>query len=147
VELDPLSHALHSNLGVTERDLGRLDEAEASLRRALALEPGFVFGHYNLGHVLFLQARYGTAIEAFEKAQALDPKHSPRQALLLAATRLASGDLEGARRDYDSVFSRLEGPMRRDMRTVAEWDLKQLAERCGVTEELKEAARLLRALG
>jgi tetratricopeptide (TPR) repeat protein len=147
VELDPSSHALHSNLGVAERDLGRLEEAEASFRRALGLEPGFVFGHYNLGHVLFLQGRYALAIEAFEKAQALDLSRSPRQALLLALTRLASGDLDGARRDYQSVFSRLEGPMKKDLRTVAEWDLKQLAQRCGVTDALKEAAGLLRALG
>jgi tetratricopeptide (TPR) repeat protein len=147
VELDPLSYALHSNLGVTERDLGRLEEAEASFRRALALEPAFVFGHYNLGHVLFLQARYELAIAAFEKAQTLDASRSPRQALLLALTRLASGDLEGARRDYQSVFSRLEGPMKKDMRTVAEWDLKQLAQRSGVTDGLKAAAGLLRTLG
>ena len=68
------------------------------------------------------------------------------KALLLALTRLASGDFEGARRDYESVFSRLEGPMRKDMRTVAEWDLKQLVQRRGVIDDLKEAAGLLRAL-
>ena len=58
-----------------------------------------------------------------------------------------SGDLAGARRDYESVFEHLEGPMKKDMRTVAEWDLKQLAQRSGVTDALKDAAGFLRALG
>ena len=146
VELDPLSHALHSNLGVAYRDQRRLDEAEAEFLKALALAPDFVFGHYNLARVQFLQGRYGEAIESFEQAQSLSPAGSPRQRLLLAVTRLASGDVEGAFVDYRNVFERLEGQMKLEMRTVAEWDLKELALRVGVTPSLKEAAALLQSL-
>lgn len=146
VELDPENAALHSNLGVSCRDQGRLSEAEEHLRRAVELDPDFVFGHYNLAHTLFLAQRYAEAIATFEKAQSLDRGRSPRQALLLACARLASGDLPGAHRDYRGVFERLPESSRRDHLVLAEWDLKQLAQRTGVTHELKETAGLLRSL-
>jgi tetratricopeptide (TPR) repeat protein len=147
VELDPENAALHSNLGVAYRDHGRLSEAETGFRRALELDPDFVFGHYNLAHTLFLAARYAEAIEAFEKAQSMDRTRSTRQALLLACARLASGDIAGAHREYREVFGRLPESSRKDHRAVAEWDLKRLAQRTGVTTELQETASLLRALG
>jgi Flp pilus assembly protein TadD len=145
VELDPMSHALRSNLGVTYRDRGELDRAEKECSRAVEMAPDFVFGHYNLAHVYFLQGRYAEAIGAFERARSMDKNRSPRQGLLLAATRLAGGDVEGALRDYRSVFDAVNAQMRRDMRTVAEWDLKQLATRTGVSPSLKQAVSLIRS--
>ena len=146
VALDPLSHPLHSNLGVTYRDQGKLAEAETAFRRALQLTPDFVFGHYNLASVQYLSGRYHDAIASFEKAQSLHNRGSPRQSLMLAVTRLASGNIDDALNDYRGIFSHLEGQMKVEMRTVAEWDLKQLAQRTGVTPALKEAASLLRSL-
>lgn len=145
-DLDPLSHSLASNLGVTLRDLGRLEEAENAFRRALALAPDFVFGHYNLANAVYLQGRHREAVGLFEKAQAMDPSGSDRQRLLLAAARLAAGDLEGALRDYRTVFDSLEGQMRMDMRTVAQWDLRRLAERTAVNADLKRAVELVRSV-
>ncbi len=147
VELDPENAALQSNLGVSYRDQGRLSEAETRFRRALELDPDFVFGHYNLAHTLFLAGRYPEAIEVFEKAQSMDRTRSTRQALLLACARLASGDVGGAHREYREVFERLAESSRKDHRAVAEWDLKQLAQRTGFKPGLKETAALLRALG
>ncbi len=146
VALDPESAPLHSNLGVVYRDQGRLREAEKCFRRAVEIDPGFVFGHYNLAHSLFLEERYPEAIETFEKAQSLDGGRSPRQALLLACARLASGDLPGAHRDYRQVFERLPESARREHRAVAEWDLQQLAQKTGATPALREAAGLLRTI-
>ncbi|HEY7697028.1 MAG TPA: tetratricopeptide repeat protein [Vicinamibacteria bacterium] len=146
VELDPENAPLHSNLGVTYRDQGRLAEAESQFRCALELDPEFVFGHYNLAHTLFLAERYEEAIETFERAQSMDRSRSSRQALLLACARLASGDVSGAHRDYREVFEHLPEPSRKDHRAVAEWDLKQLSQRKGLTPELEETASLLRAL-
>ena len=145
--LDPLSHALHSNLGVTYRDQGLLDEAAAAFEHVLSLAPYFVFGHYNLAGVRYLKGRYDEAVACFEKARSMDASRSPRQGLVLALTRLASGDTEGALRDYRDVFGRLDASMKRDMRKVAEWDLKMLARSHGVNAALKEAASLLRTLG
>ena len=144
--LDPLSHSLASNLGVTLRDLGRLPEAERAFRWTLELAPDFVFGHYNLANAVYLQGRHREAVGLFEKAQAMDPSGSDRQRLLLAAARLAAGDVEEALRDYRGVFDSLEGQMRLDMRTVAQWDLRRLAERTGVSPGLKRAAELVRAV-
>jgi Flp pilus assembly protein TadD len=146
VALDPENAPLLSNLGVTLRDQGRYPEAESPLRRALELDPDFVFGHYNLAHTLFLAGRYPEAIETFVKAQSLDRGRSTRQALLLACARLASGDAEGAHREYRDVFARLSEPARREHRAVAEWDMKELARRTGITPGLREAASLLRSL-
>ena len=94
-----------------------------------------------------MEGRYDDAIACFEKALSMDDSRSPRQSLMLALTRLAAGDTEGALRDYRSVFARLDETMKRDMRKVAEWDLEQLALSQGVRPALKEAASLLRTLG
>ena len=144
--LDPLSHSLASNLGVTLRDLGRLGEAETAFRRALELAPDFVFGHYNLANAVYLQGRHREAVGLFEKAQTMDPSGSDRQRLLLAAARLAAGDVDRALNDYRAVFDSLEGQMRLDMRTVAQWDLRRLAERTGVSPGLKRAAEFVRSV-
>jgi tetratricopeptide (TPR) repeat protein len=146
LDLDPANAALHSNLGVACRDRGSLSEAEALFRRALELDPGFVFGHYNLAHMLFLAGRYGEAIERFEQAQSMDRTRSSRQALLLACARLAAGDAAGAQRDYREVFGRLPETARKDHRAVAEWDLKQLAQRAGVGPGLEETLGVVRSL-
>lgn len=143
-ELDPLHHAPSSNLGVTLRDLGRLEEAEAAFRRALELAPDFVFGRYNLAGVVYLRGRHREAVTLFEEARAKDPSGSARQRLLLAAARLAAGDEAGALAEYEGTFASLDGRMREDMRTVAEWDLKNLARRVGVSPGLRRAADLLK---
>ncbi|MCY3746890.1 MAG: hypothetical protein OXH05_11735 [Acidobacteria bacterium] len=77
----------------------------------------------------------------------MDPSGSDRQRLLLAAARLAAGDVEEALRDYRAVFDSLEGQMRMEMRTVAQWDLRRLAERTGISPDLKRASELVRAVG
>lgn len=143
-DLDPLSHAPVSNLGVTLRDLGRLEEAEAAFRRALEVAPDFVFGRYNLAGAVYLRGRHAEAVRLFEEAREHDPSGSPRQRLLLAAARLAAGDGEGALAEYRATFDALDGQMRLDLRTVAEWDLRNLARRTGVTADLRRAATLLR---
>jgi hypothetical protein len=76
----------------------------------------------------------------------MDRTRSPRQALLLACARLASGDMLGAHREYREVFARLSESAGKDHRALAEWDLKQLAQKTGVTPELKETAGLLRSI-
>ncbi|HXV60372.1 MAG TPA: tetratricopeptide repeat protein [Vicinamibacteria bacterium] len=146
IALDPLNHAFHSNLGATYRDQGRMDHAEARFREALRLAPDFVFGHYNLAGVLFLEGRYQEAIETFETARALDPSRSPRQSLLLAAARLASGDRTGALREFGETLGRATGASGADLRAVAEWDLEQLARRVGTSASIEEALGLVRSM-
>ena len=71
--LDPTSAGVLQAQGVQYLLLGRLDEAETALRRALALEPR-PETWLNLGRVLWAGGRRGEAREAFDKAVRLDPR-------------------------------------------------------------------------
>ncbi len=96
---DPDGVALLNNVGVVNRELGRLEASEAAFRRVIALAPDFVFGHYNLGHTLFLAGRYAEALAAYEEGQRRDPEGNRRQGCRLALMRFATGDAAGAERD------------------------------------------------
>jgi tetratricopeptide (TPR) repeat protein len=96
---DPLGFTILNNIGVVSRELGRLGESEAAFRRVIAINPQFVFGHYNLGHTLFLAGRYRDAIDAYEEGQRRDPQQNRRQGCRLAVVRFATGDTAGAERD------------------------------------------------
>jgi tetratricopeptide (TPR) repeat protein len=58
----------YNDLGVLEQQLGRLDEAMASYRRALDLKPGFADAWNNLGSALRDRGRFDDAIAAFKTA-------------------------------------------------------------------------------
>jgi tetratricopeptide (TPR) repeat protein len=96
---DPESFTILNNIGVVNREIGRLDESERALMRVTAIAPAFVFGHYNLGHTRFLRGDYAGALRAYEEGQRRDPEKNRRQACRLALVRFASGDLDGAERD------------------------------------------------
>src|SRR5439155_20492471 len=81
------------------RELGLLEQSEETLRRVVELAPGFVFGHYNLGHTLLLRGKNLEAVDAYERGQRLDPEKNRRQGCRLAVARLLAGDMEGAERD------------------------------------------------
>jgi tetratricopeptide (TPR) repeat protein len=112
---DPNGFPTLSNLGAVYRDLGRLDEAEATFRRAIALAPSFVFGHYNLGHTLFLHGRFADAREAYEAGMNADPQKNPRQACRLAVVRAAAGDVVGGLREMEEIASRVPQEAMRDL--------------------------------
>jgi tetratricopeptide (TPR) repeat protein len=96
---DARSFTILNNIGVVCRELARLDESEAAFRRVIDLNPGFVFGYYNLGHTLFLRGRYAEALAAYEEGQRRDPQQNRRQGCRLAIVRFANGDVDGAERD------------------------------------------------
>ncbi len=62
-----------ANLAVVYRGLGRLDEAVAASRRALAADPHFAGAHNNLGYALLVQGQVEEAVRHFQKALDLDP--------------------------------------------------------------------------
>ncbi len=96
---DPRSFTILNNIGVVCRELGRLEESEAAFRQVIAINPAFVFGHYNLGHTLFLGGKYPAALDAYEEGQRRDPQRNRRQGCRLAVVRFANGDTAGAERD------------------------------------------------
>jgi tetratricopeptide (TPR) repeat protein len=115
LESDPTNHQALNNFGVVTRELGRLAESEAAFRQVIALTPGLAFGHYNLGHTLFLQGRYQASLAAYAAGQRNDPARNPVQASRLALARLATGDAAGALRDLQSSTATLPREYRRQV--------------------------------
>jgi tetratricopeptide (TPR) repeat protein len=105
--LDPSSPQALNNVGVVRRELGRLAESEAAFRQVIKLTPELAFGHYNLGHTLFLQGRFQAALSAYAEGQARDPEKNPVQASRFALCKVATGDGSGALRELQRTTSGL----------------------------------------
>jgi len=113
--LDPSSPQALNNVGVVRRELGRLSESEAAFRRVIQLTPEMAFGHYNLGHTLFLQGRFQAALSAYGEGQARDADRNPVQASRLALCKVATGDAAGALRELQQATSGLPREYRRQL--------------------------------
>lgn len=71
---DPASSPeVQNNRGLALFHLGRLDEATAAFRAALALMPDFAIAESNLGLALLNQKQFEEAITPLRKAVLLDP--------------------------------------------------------------------------
>lgn len=115
LEADPDNPQALNNVGVVSRELGQLAASEAAFREVIARTPGLAFGHYNLGHTLFLQGRYQAALAAYLAGQQRDPARNPVQASRLALARLGAGDAAGALRDLRECATRLPANLRRQV--------------------------------
>jgi tetratricopeptide (TPR) repeat protein len=113
--LDPASPQALNNVGVVRRELGRLAESEAAFRQVIQLTPELAFGHYNLGHTLFLQGRFQAALSAYAEGQARDPEKNPVQASRLALCQVATGDSTGALRELQRATAALPREYRRQL--------------------------------
>jgi tetratricopeptide (TPR) repeat protein len=126
LQCDPNSPQALNNIGVVNRELGNLAASEAAFRRVVGLVPELAFGHYNLGHALFLQGRYQAALSAYVAGQQRDPERNPVQAGRLALCRLAAGDARGALVDLERATTGLPREYRHqllaDANTIA-WAL------------------------
>jgi predicted O-linked N-acetylglucosamine transferase (SPINDLY family) len=78
---------MHTNRGAALQSLGRTDEAIASYRQAVALDPGFADPHYNLGLLYHSLGRHDEAAACFEKVLALSSGHADAFNNLGAALR------------------------------------------------------------
>jgi predicted O-linked N-acetylglucosamine transferase (SPINDLY family) len=95
VEISPQSAGAHNSLGESYRRLGRLEEAQATLRHALVLDAQLAETHFNLGGVLRELGRGGEAIAAYRRAVQLNAGFADAHAGLGAALRDA-GELDEA---------------------------------------------------
>jgi tetratricopeptide (TPR) repeat protein len=121
--LEPGNAQALNNIGVVTRELGRLSDSERAFQRVIDLLPQLAFGHYNLGHTLFLQGRYQAALSAYAEGQRRDAERNPVQATRLAMCRLATADPEGALSDLRQATTSLPVEYRRqllaDTQTIA----------------------------
>jgi tetratricopeptide (TPR) repeat protein len=113
--LEPDNPQALNNVGVVRRELGRLAESEAAFRQVIQLTPGMAFGHYNLGHTLFLSGRFHAALSAYAEGQARDPDKNPVQASRLALCKIATGDSAGALRELQRAANGLPREYRRQL--------------------------------
>jgi tetratricopeptide (TPR) repeat protein len=93
------------NLADLERAAGRDAEAEALLRRALAIAPDLAATRYALGLTLVRLGRHAEALPELERAAALAPE-VPRYALAEALLRLERGDRAAATRIARDLLAR-----------------------------------------
>jgi uncharacterized protein (TIGR02466 family) len=63
----------HSNLGITLKELGRLDEACSAYTQAITLNPDYAEAHSNLGNTLKELGRLKEAINSFKTAHRINP--------------------------------------------------------------------------
>ena len=113
--LDPSSPQALNNVGVVRRELGRLSESEAAFRQVIQLTPGMAFGHYNLGHTLFLQGRFQAALSSYAEGQARDAEKNPVQASRLALCKVAVGDSAGGLRELQRATTALPREYRQQL--------------------------------
>jgi protein O-GlcNAc transferase len=108
LEQDPVNFdALHMR-GVLAAQAGRLDEAAASLRRAVALRPNVAVVQLNLSAVLIDMRQFDAALDYAERALAL--QRDSMQALLNRAAALRGlGRLGEARDAYELALARDAG--------------------------------------
>jgi tetratricopeptide (TPR) repeat protein len=87
-----------------EHDQGKLVEAEAHLRAALAVEPGNADAHLELGRVLYEKGDKNEALKETERALAINPTHA--DALYnMGAIRANLGDTGGARSYWEKLIA------------------------------------------
>ena len=84
---DPAHVGLKAEVASELRELGRLDEAEAVLRQALALQPQNAASLAQLGHIARHQGDRVAALAAFEAAAAANPTHVGLKAAAAAELR------------------------------------------------------------
>jgi len=70
----PADASIRHDLGSALRDLGRLDEAEASLRKAIELDPTMPWTNQELGHVLRDRGKLEEAAASYRKESENDPR-------------------------------------------------------------------------
>ncbi|MDX2221192.1 MAG: tetratricopeptide repeat protein [Rhodospirillaceae bacterium] len=64
------------NAALAAQQAGKLDEAEAGYRKAMALNPNVALVYNNLGVLMYSRGKHEDAIALQKKAQALDPRNS-----------------------------------------------------------------------
>jgi len=95
ISLSPQDVEAHSNLGHALKELGRLDEAEASYRHVITLKPDYAEAHINLGNTLGKLGRLEKAEASYRQAIALKPDFAKAYSNLGVTLKLL-GRMDGA---------------------------------------------------
>ena len=110
--LDPDHARAWNNLGNAQRTQGRLDEAEASFARALALRPDYPLAAANLGAVQRDQGEVERAEATLRAALARAGAKSPYRPLVVAARRAAARARRARRSRRSSIVQAIKAAPR-----------------------------------
>jgi predicted AlkP superfamily phosphohydrolase/phosphomutase/tetratricopeptide (TPR) repeat protein len=161
----PEDGGLHASLGAALGALGRYDEAEVELQKAIRLAPLRPEGYHDLAVLAERRGDRGRAVELYRKALLYDPRHEPsRQALERLtgdprarppaspaeqrAQELAGEAAEAARRGaYDEALTRLGEAGRLAPRSALVWQYRSnvaylKGDRAGAIRALEKALEL-----
>lgn len=106
-ERDTAAAEARASVGIAHLGQGRLDDAARELREALRLDPGRAQTHFALGFVLAQQGRRAESVEAYRRAEEIEP--SAESALNLAAALDDSGKDREAVPWYERFLARAAG--------------------------------------
>ena len=107
--------------GLRALQVGKLDEAQQHLTRALAAAPNFADGNYLMGVLLLRRKDSAKARPYLQKAVDIAPNHAP--------ALLALGEAEYLQRDYARATESLEQSLREQPRSPQASTAQQLIER------------------
>jgi tetratricopeptide (TPR) repeat protein len=107
--------------GLRALQVGKLDEAQQHLTRALAAAPNFADGNYLMGVLLLRRKESAQARPYLQKAVDIAPNHAP--------ALLALGEAEYLQRDFARATESLEQSLREQPRSPQASTAQQLIER------------------
>lgn len=88
---EPTSDDAFRGLAQSYQQLGRMDDAEKALQKAIQVRPQYYAGYYRLGALYLKQARYTDAVNQFRRATELSPD-TPRPWYSLGGAYIVVGD-------------------------------------------------------
>jgi chemotaxis protein methyltransferase CheR len=97
IQAYPLAAELHYMRAVVLAGLGQYDEASASLRRVIYLDPSLAVAHFTLGSILWRSGAVADARRCYRNALALSAGRPPQESLSLSEGETASRMAEAAR--------------------------------------------------
>jgi chemotaxis protein methyltransferase CheR len=97
VQVHPLAAELHYMRAVALAGLGQCDEAAASLRRVIYLDPSLAVAHFTLGSILLRSGAVADARRCYRNALVLSAERPPQEPLALSDDEAAGRMADAAR--------------------------------------------------
>jgi chemotaxis protein methyltransferase CheR len=97
IQVQPLAAELHYMRAIILAALGQCDEASASLRRVIYLDPSLAVAHFTLGSILWRSGAVAEARRCYRNALALCAERPPQALLQLSEGETAGRMAEAAR--------------------------------------------------
>ena len=104
LELNPGYATTHHWYSMLLREMGKLDEAFAEIRRAQVIDPASMIINLNVGITLYFMRQYDKAVDQYKRVLELDPNFGYAYSNL-GLTYLAQGKVDDAIAAYQKVIA------------------------------------------